>query len=60
MNQFIMFVVWLAAVLAGIAAFNLLIGVFGIWPAVVTLVVFVGFAIFSTFRPQPGEKENYV
>jgi hypothetical protein len=60
MLRFSMFMVWLVAVLAGIAAFNLLIGVFGIWPAIVSLVVVVGFTIFTSFRPQPEEKEKYV
>jgi hypothetical protein len=56
MSKFLFFVIWLAAVIAGIAAFNLVIGVFGLNMAVVSLAVFVFFAIYSSFRTQPEEK----
>jgi hypothetical protein len=55
MSKLVIFIAWLAAVLAGIAAFNLLIGGFGLIQAIVTLVVFVIFAIYSGFRTQSEE-----
>ena len=55
MSKCVLFLVLVAAVLAGIAAFNLLIGVFGPNQAIVTLVVFVIFAIYSCFRTQSEE-----
>jgi hypothetical protein len=56
MSRFIKFVVWFAAVLGGIAAFNLIIGVFGLNCAIISLVVFITFAVYTSFRPQPEEK----
>lgn len=55
MNRPAIFMAWLATVLSGIAAFNLLIGVFGLSQAIVTLVVVVIFAIYSCFRTQSEE-----
>jgi uncharacterized membrane protein YuzA (DUF378 family) len=52
MSKLLIFIAWLAAVLAGIATFNLLIGVFGLNQAIVTLVVFVIFAIYTCLRTQ--------
>jgi hypothetical protein len=59
MSKYLLFLVWLAVVLAGIAAFNLLIGVFGLNQAIVTLTVFVIFSIYSCFRNQSEEKEPH-
>ena len=59
MSKDLLFLVWLAVVLASIAAFNLLIGVFGLNNAIVTLAVFVIFSIYSCFRTQSGEKESH-
>jgi hypothetical protein len=55
MSKVLICVIWLAAVLAGIAAFNLIIGVFGLNQAIVSLVVFVIFAIYTSFRGQSEE-----
>ena len=55
MNKLVIFIAWLITVLAGIAAFNLLIGVFGLSQAIVTLIVVVIFAIYSCFRTQSEE-----
>lgn len=54
-----MFVIWLAAVLAAVAAFNLMIGVFGLHQAIATLVACVIFAIYTSFRTQPEDKEPH-
>ena len=59
MGKFGMFTIWLAAFLVGIMVFNLLIGVFGINRAIVTLVVFIIFAIFTGWRTQPEEKDPH-
>ena len=56
MNKFVILIIWFAALLAGIAAFNLIIGVFGLSMAVVSLAVFVIFAIYTSFRTQPEEE----
>ena len=60
MSKCLLFLVWLVVVLAAIAAFNLLIGVFGLNQAVVTLVVFVIVAIYSCFRTQSEERGPHV
>lgn len=52
MHKFGRFLIWLVAVLAGIAFFNLLIGVLGLNQAIVTLVIFVVFAIYASFVTQ--------
>jgi hypothetical protein len=54
-TKVLIFVIWLTAVLAGFAAFNLIIGVFGLNQAIVALVVFAIFAIYTSFRTQPEE-----
>jgi hypothetical protein len=54
-----MFTAWLVAVLASIVVFNLIIGVFGLNWAIVTLVVFIAFAIYTSLRTQPEEKEPH-
>ena len=60
MNKCLRFLVWLVVVLAAIAVFNLLIGVFGLNQAVITLVVFIVFAIYSCFRTQSEERGPHV
>ena len=59
MNKPAIFMAWLATVLAGIAVFNLLIGVFGLSQAIVTLVVFVIVAIYICLRAQSEKKEPH-
>ena len=59
MNKLVIFMAWLVTVLAGIAAFNLIIGVFGLNHAICTLVVFIIFAIYSCLRTQSDRKEPY-
>lgn len=59
MGKFRMFATWLAAFLAGILVFNLLIGVFGLNRAIVTLVLFIIFTIFTGFRTQPEDKDPH-
>jgi hypothetical protein len=59
MSKFVMFAAWLVAVVAGIIAFNLIIGVFGLNQAIVTLVIFIIFAVYTSFRSQPEENEPY-
>ena len=53
------FLIWLVAVLASITVFNLIIGVFGLNRAIVALVLFVIFAIGTSFVTQPEDKEPY-
>jgi uncharacterized membrane protein len=43
------------ATLIGIAFFNLVIGVFGLPAAIVSLVLFVALAVMVFRRPQAGE-----
>jgi len=59
MSKFLFFVIWLAAVLAGIAAFNLIVGVFGLSLAIVSLAVFIIFAIYTSIRARAEEKEPH-
>jgi hypothetical protein len=59
MRRGVMYVTWLVTILAGITLFNLLIGVFGLDLAIVTLVVFVIFAIYTSFRAQSEEEEPH-
>ncbi len=47
------FAAWILAVLGGITAFNLIIGVFGFHEAVGALILFVVFAIYTASRKQP-------
>ena len=56
-SKFVMFITWLVAVLTVITAFNLIIGVFGLNRAIVTLVVVIIFAVYTSFRTQPEETE---
>lgn len=60
MNKCLLFLVWLAVVVAAIAAFNLLIGVFGLNQAIVTMAVFVIFSIYSCIRTQSEERGPHV
>jgi hypothetical protein len=57
MNGPVFFLTWLAAVLAAIASFNLLIGVFGLNESIVSLVVFVIFAVYTCRNTQSERKE---
>ena len=57
MGKSFMLAAWLVAVITGIAAFNLIIGVFGLNWAIITLVACIIFAIYTSFRIQPEEKE---
>jgi hypothetical protein len=59
MSKFAILIIWLAAVLAGMTVFNLLIGVLGLNQAIVTLVVFVIFAVYTSFATQPEDKEPH-
>jgi hypothetical protein len=54
-----MFITWLVAVLVGIIVYNLIIGVFGLKWAVVTLIVSILFAIYTSFQTQPEDKEPH-
>lgn len=59
LSRFAGFVTWLFAVFGSIAAFNLIVGVFGLVLAIAALVVFVIFAIFVNSRTQPEGKEPH-
>ena len=59
MNKPVFFLAWLAAVLAAIASFNLLIGVFGLNEAIVSLVVFVIFEVYTCRHTQSERKEPH-
>jgi membrane protein implicated in regulation of membrane protease activity len=59
MNRPVFFLAWLSAVLAAIASFNLLIGVFGLNEAIVSLVIFVIFAVFTCRHTQSERKEPH-
>jgi hypothetical protein len=59
MNRPVFFFARLSAVLAAIASFNLLIGVFGLNEAIVSLVVFVIFAVFTCRHTQSERKEPH-
>jgi hypothetical protein len=58
MNKPVFFLAWLAAVLAAIASFNLLIGVFGLSEAIVSLVVFVIFEVYTIRRTTLSRLEE--
>jgi hypothetical protein len=55
MRKGVVYVALLVTILAGITLFNLLVGVFGLDLAIVTLVVFVIFAIYTSLRTQSEE-----
>jgi uncharacterized membrane protein len=57
MNRPVFFFAWLSAVLAAIASFNLLIGVFGLNEAIVSLVVCVIFVVYTCRHTQSERKE---
>jgi len=59
MSRSVLFVALLVAFLGGIAAFNLIIGVFGLSWAIFTLIAFIFFAIYISFRKQPEEKDPH-
>jgi uncharacterized membrane protein YuzA (DUF378 family) len=59
MSKLFKFVTWLVAMLVGIIVYNLIIGVFGLKRAVVTLIISILFAIYTSFQTQPEDKEPH-
>jgi len=59
MSKYGIHLIRLVVFLVSIAVLNLLFGVFGLNWAIATLVVFIVFAIYSSFVTQPEDKEPH-